>query len=462
MAAQPAPIPLGMQSYQRLKSGFPEVVLRNLILEKDSSGASADQVLRLQRAGLRKLVTFPAGIRGIYQMDGVLGGLTFVVAGNTLYSTNLATFTSIGSITGDTAPAKMAANFERLGIVSGGKFWTYNGSTLTQVTLPDDQSPIDVDVINSYFILTLSDGTFYWLAPGQADFSDPDPGHDADPALQFATAEGLPDGLRAVKRLRDDLYFFGAVSIEVWQPTGDAVATFSRAAGRTIERGCMARDSVVICDNTLFFVGDDGVVYRLSDVPARISSFGIEERIRKRTGAVSAFTYTADGHKFYVLRIPGQGSFAYDVATEAWSEFATLGQMTWRAIIGLDTANGPLAGDASGNLFVLDPEYALDNGVAFERMVTATIALDAHRRANPSMAIFVGCDAETGFSLRWKDALGDWSTPRPLTARPGSDILNAWRLGSTRGAYRTFEISTVANSIVRISGAIANSTRGSA
>lgn len=448
-----ASVPLGVEAYVRTKTGFPETKLRNLYLEKDATGASVDELLRLQRPGLNPQITVSGAVRGIFQMDGALDGLIFVVAGSTLYSTDLATSTTIGTVPDDGLPVAMGATFERLGLVSAGEFWTYDGTTLAQVDLPDGKAPTDLDVLNSYFILPLADGTFYWLAPGQADFSSP------DAALQFATAEALPDGVRAVRRLRDEFFLFGSATVEVWQPTGDANATFQRAQGRTLDRGCQSRDSVRTLDNSVFWVGDDGVVYRVSDVPKRVSSFGIEERIRKRTDSCSAWTFTADGHKFYVLHIGGQGTFAYDISTETWSEFATIGQTLWQARIGCDAAAGPLAGNSSGKVFMLDPDCSTDDGAAFEKCVSGTVPLTATKVANPSLAIYVGSDIATSYSLRWKDALTDWSDPRLLSARAGSDILNAWRLPATRGAWRTFEISTTSAASVRISGARANETR---
>lgn len=455
-------IPLGLQAYERTNTGYPEVILRNLYLEEDKSGASVDQVLRLQRPGLRKLLDFPAPIRAIYQTDGVFGGQGFVVAGTKFYRTDFATITEIGEVENDNLPARIEANFEHVAIVSAGKYYIYDGETVENVPLPDDKAPIDLAVINSYFILPLSNGTFYWQTPGVTGFddTDDDPTNDLEP-LNFATAEANPDGLLAVMRLRDDLFFFGPRSIEVWQTTGDAEATFRRAGGRMIDRGCQSRETVVGFDNSVVFVGEDNLVYRLQDVPIRISTAGIEERIRKRSNDCSAFQFTADGHKFYVLRIPSQGTFAYDAATQTWSEFSTIGAATWTARLGLDTAIGPIAADDAGGLLALDPRAPTDDGAPIERTVTGTVALTARRIPNSSVAIYFGCDDETIVNLRWKDALTEWSEPRQLTARAGSDIINAWRLGATRGAHRTFEISTASISLVRISSASANDARAS-
>jgi hypothetical protein len=441
-------VPLGLQAYGRARGLQPETRLRNLYIEKDESGGSPDQVYRLQRPGLTRLVEFPAAIRGIYQADNVLGSLTAVVAGDTLYTTDNASFDAIGTIPTDGDQVTMAASFERLGIATAGEFWTYDGATLAAIALPDDQAIVDLAVLDSYFILGTSSGKFYWLAPGSSTVN----------ALDFADAESLPDGLVGVRKLRDDLFFFGSRSVEVWQASGDSSGSlFTPAKGRGFDRGAQARETIQIIDNSVTWVGDDGLVYRVHDVPERISTFGIEEKIRNRTDLCSAFVVTTEGHKFYVLRIPGQGTFAYDVSSQSWCEFSTLGETVFRPHCGIDTGNGPLLADATGKLFSFDPDAVTDDGLAIERLVTGTVALSNKPVRNNSLAMEVGSLVAATYRLRYRDALDtDWTGPITVSARAGSDIVNVWRLGANRGANRTFEISTTDATKIRISGAIAN------
>ena len=440
-------VPLGLQSYARPRGIQPETRLVNLYLEEDASGGSPDAVYRLQRPGLRRLLTLPAAIRGIYQSDNVLSSQTIIVAGDRFYVSDLAGFTDIGPITSDGDSVTIEANFERVFVATAGELWTYDGETLEQIELPDGQPIVDLDIINSYCVVGLSDGRFFWLVPGEIVFD----------ALNFATAESLPDGIVAVRRLKDELFFFGSRSVEVWQATGDADSTFQRAGGRLIDRGCLARETVAMFDNSLIFVGEDGIVYRISDVPKRLSTFGIEERIRRRTDLCSAFVFTSEGSKFYCLRVPGEATFAYDAATDKWCEFSSLNATVWIPTTGLDTNAGAICGDAVGKIYILDPDQLTDDGVAIQRLVTGTIALPATPIRNSSLAIGVGCDAAATFTLRYRDSRDDdWTQPISLSARSGSDVMNVWRLGAARGASRTFEISTVSPTKIRISGAVAN------
>jgi hypothetical protein len=452
-------VPLGTQAYQRLASNSPEVRLVNLYMEEDQSGASPDQFQRLQRPGLTTAATFAGPIRGLYQSDNAVTSTTVIVAGSSWFHYDGTDIVGIATVENDGATVRMAATFERVGLVTAGDFHVWNGEIATKVQVRDKLEPlaagivltdlppiVDCDVLNGYFILTTATGTFYWLVPGETSVQ----------ALNFATAEALPDGTAAVRRLRDDLFFFGSDSIEVWQATGDADATFSRATGRLIDRGIQTRDTLEIFDNSLVWIGDDGIVYRLSEVPERISTFGIEERIKNRTDDPSAWVFTSYGHKFYVLRIPGEGTFAYDASTKIWSEFASLGQDVWAPRLGIDTATGAMSGDESGKLYRLDPTSSLDDGQPFERLVSGTIAIGSKPITNSSFALGVGSDDAATFKLRWHDPRRGWSQAIELRARGEGDILNAWRLGVARAPSRTFEISTVSPTVIRISGAIAN------
>lgn len=445
-------VPLGHEAYQRSASGLPETRLVNLYMEDDKSGISPDGVVRLQRPGMTRTETMSSRIRALYQSDNTLSSNTIYVSG-TEWGYIDGDKTVIGTVEDDGAGARIAATFERLGVVSAGVFSIWDGTTVTVVKIRDKEDPnaagleftdpepiIDFDVLNGYFILATHSGSLYWLVPGETSLNP----------LNFATAEALPDGCRAVRRLRDDVFFFGSESVEVWQSTGDDSATFARIPGRLIDRGILSRESLAIFDNSLVWVGDDNIVYRMEETPKRISTFGLEERLSRATDSPSAWVMTSLGHKFYILNVPGEGTYAFDAASQIWSEFE------WSAILGIDTMRGAIAADNAGGLFALDPRSSLDDGTPFLRLVTGTIAVSPKPIANPSLAIGIGSTDPATINLRWNDGRRGWSNTVALQARGDTDVVNAWRLGAARAAYRTFEISTVSPSMVSIYGAVAN------
>jgi len=431
-------IPLGIGSYKRSDGLVPEVVLRNFYLEEDKSGISPDKVLRIQRPGLKRLDDRTDRIRGLHYRTST--GERLSVAGDVLYSGAIGK----GAVPGRLPTALVSTPFATL-IASDGKAYLYN-TTIAALPLPSDAPSggyvQDVEQLNAYAIILLPNGRFYWLVPGKT----------AIEALDYATAESLPDKAVAVRRLGDEFWIFGTQNVEVWQATGDLDAPFQRASGRNFERGCIGRDAVRRFDNTLVWVGDDCQVYRASSVPQVISDPGIAERIRKRTSDCSAWTFGLDGHSFYVLTIPGQGVFAFDASTQAWSEF------TWPAGYGYQEAGQIIAGSAvDGRLWTVDADALTDDGAVFERTVTATIPVMGKPPRNDSVSIGVGSSDTTTIRLRWKDGQDDFPDyHEELTAAAPMDVAQMWRLGMPDQPYRTFEVSCVEPVRIRIAGMMAN------
>lgn len=437
-------VPLGIGSYKRNDGLVPEVVLRNMYLEADKSGISPDKTLRIQRPGLALDFDYGAPIRATHYRTAT--GERLVVSGNQLYSGG-----SVGAIAGEGAVPMTSTQFATA-LVGGVKAYVYT-DTLANVALPND-APLagavrDVDQLNNYILLLQPTGRFYWIVPGETD---------VDP-LNFATAESLPDEGIALRRLGDEFWIFGAENVEVWQPTGDLDLPFARAAGRNFERGCLYRDTVRRFDNTLVWVGDDYQVYRAANVPQVISDAGLSERIRKATSDCSAWTFGIDGHSFYVLRIPGQGTFAYDASTQAWSEFATLGKGVWLPWVGMQIAGVTYAGSSDdGRLWRVSGDAVNDDGVAIECVVTATVPVLGKPPRNDSVSVGVGASADCDILLRWRDGQDDFPAYYdPIEVRAPFDVGTIWRLGQPDQPYRTLEISKIDPNVrIRIAGLMVN------
>lgn len=445
-------IPLGIAGYTRNAAFQPEVILKNLIVEKDDSGASMDEHVRIQRPGLANYQTVMTGtaVRGLFQSSGVADSLPVAVIGDKLIQFNGTTTTVLGTVVDDGDKVEFAGAGDRLGIVSGGMFYIFDG-TLQTIALPDDVEATCLTGTIGYFIIGTATGSWYWLVPGQVEVD----------ALDFATAEVQPDNLIGLATIRDDVFMFGTETVECWQPSGDADAILTPSRGRTFDKGCLSRNSIACFDNSVVWVGNDGVVYLADNVPLRVSTTGIEERIRNRTGSVSAFTYTYDGHYVYVLRIDGIGTFAYDRMSQGWSEFTSADDGFWRAGTSCNLDGGiVLCGDSqSGKVFKLDATISTDDGEVFERAVSGAAPFNNGRIRNDRFEVVVGCDVDTTFNLRWRDGLNDWSTARSMSASAGTSLLATHRLGAAKQPVRTFEISCNEAAVIRISGSTANEGR---
>jgi len=435
-------IPLGTGAYKRSDGFVPEVTLRNMYLEKDESGISPDNTLRITRPGLRPLYQLGGAVRGIDYRVGT--GETLAVAGDMLHNAERV----VGTIGGLGVTPMVSTTFHEA--IVGDKLYLYDTAVIPLDTPVDPftdapQTAQDVDQLNQYILVLMTNGRWYWIVPGEAQYE----------TTQFATAESSADGGVAICRVGDEFWIFGTKTIEPWQATGDQDAPFQRASGRLYERGCLSRDTVRRFDNSVMWVADDYTVCRGGAVPQVVSNNGLSERIRKATAATSAWTFALDGHEFYVLRIPGEGTFAYDAQTQNWCEFSTLGRKEWAPHVGTEANGVTMVGDSdTGAVWTIEP-LADDAGTAIEWVASATVPLTGKTPRNDSISIGVGTPENAKVRVRWKDGQDDYPTVyEELLAVAPFDVCNLYRLGQPLQPYRTVEFSGLTR--VRIAGAMAN------
>lgn len=219
-------------------------------------------------------------------------------------------------------------------------------------------------------------------------------------ALDFASAEASPDNLNGMIVDHGELWLFGLNTIEIWQNTGDSLFTLQRLGNTVIERGCMAIRSPAKVDSSIFWLGDDGVVYRANGYAAqRISNEGVEHSIHTMPTAEDAvgFTFDLEGHKFYALSFPsGDKTHIYDIATGLWHERRS-GSYRWNASTVFSLRSNRIAGDLyNGKLYLLSMDVYAENGTRMSRsQVFPAIHQDEkmlyHRR--------VDFDFEVGYGL---------------------------------------------------------------
>lgn len=436
-------IPLGTKAYRRQASFEPEVELVNMLIERDQSASTVDPVARVMRPGSATIETDGTGAtRGIFRQTGLLGGDRFKVVGSSLYRET----TFVGSVGGPDLIA-WATSIERLFMLSGETIYHYDGVTLGTVPLPDDAAgvAVDIDTLNSYVFVSCSDGTIYWIVPGETEI---------DP-VNFVTAESAPDGLLAGRRLESEIFFFGGSSVEPWQLTGDQDAPIQKAIGRQYERGCLHRDTVRRFDNSIHWVDENGNVCRAGAQPEIVADEGISERIRKRTADLSAMTFSWDRHALYVLRIPGQGSFLFDASTKEWGRFTSAASDMWAPHVAVSDEEGTFFGSAASSAVIqISSESGFDDDAPIEWRITGNVAVVGRPKRNDSFSVGVGCADDCTVRLRWRDA--DQPFPEyyeELQARAPADQPTMYRMGSISPPYRSFELSGVDGVRVRISNA---------
>jgi len=277
----------------------------------------------LQRApGLRLLATVGTGpIRGLNSFNGNL----YVVSGEQLYKVDSTyVVTLIGTVSGSSAPVSMANNGTQLFVACNGPSFVYNSSTLVfgAITDPDFPGALTVSYLDGYFVFIEPNSQRVWVTA----LNDPT---SIDP-LDFASAEGDPDGLVSSIVDHSQVWLFGTSSVEVWYNSGNADFPLQRIEGAFNEIGCAATFSVAKLDNSLYWLGQDargqGIIYRANGYTGqRVSTHAVEWQIQQYDDLSDAvaYTYQQDGHSFYVLNFPSaNATWVYDVATQAWHERA--------------------------------------------------------------------------------------------------------------------------------------------
>ena len=318
-----------------------------------SEGDKADQFMAMAIPGLDLFSEISSSpVRGVHEMAGTL----YTVVNTTLYSVDQnGVETSLGTI-GGSLPVMMADNGAQLAIQGGAlnnQGYVLDSGTLYTGIL--NLPPVsNVIYINGYFVWSVFESDqFIISALGDGLTYDP---------LDVATVEGDPDNIVGMVNSHNQILFAGAETIEPWDNTGAADFPFERSGAAVIERGILDRDSLIKIDNSVQFVGDDKIVYRLNGYDTlRISTHAIEFKIASAAW-YRAFTYTQEGAKFYVLNT-NLGTFAYDMSTGAWHERKSLGKVNYRVSCAIEAYNRTIMGDAyTGKLYVPNLDTHTENG----------------------------------------------------------------------------------------------------
>jgi hypothetical protein len=185
---------------------------------------------------------------------------------------------------------------------------------------------------------------------------------------------------------------------------------------------------------------------------------GVPDPARSR-----AWTFTLDGHTFYVLDLGQEGTFLYDTITSQWCKFSTAGYGQWNFQNGCQWGNLVVGADILTNeVWQQVPTQFLDEGWRdIEHAVTGGlttrsrtyISCDALRLA-ASIGLLDTINGAT-MTMRFSDDQeATWSDPFTIDLiHDDFDGELAWRsLGSFMAPGRIFEITDVGG-LIRIDGA---------
>lgn len=150
--------------------------------------------------------------------------------------------------------------------------------------------------------------------------------------LDFATATAGSDDLVAVEVWHEQLLLLCERHTEVWWDSGNVAFPFQRYDAALIARGLPQGAPYCVCseDNTVFWMGDDGIFYRLDNyAPKRISTHAMETAWAQyplRFTDSSCFVLDQEGHKFIIINFPsGNATWVYDISSGLWHQRESFG-----------------------------------------------------------------------------------------------------------------------------------------
>lgn len=438
---------------ERSMNLFPEVV--NL------PGVKAKSKINLRRRpgyNLLQTVGDTPG-RGKFSVNG----RDFAIAGQSFFEcTSPTTSVLRGLLASSTAtPVRWATTETQLLILADGLgyLFTFATNAFQQVALP--ATFVSITSLDTYFVGLAANSNEFFIS-GLLDGTTWN-------AINFGSSQE-PDNAVAIIECHLYLWILGNEEIILFQDSGNASFPITRVPGTQIEMGCGAVGSVVLCDNTVFWLGagemGGGIVFRADGLlPTRISTHAVETAIQSYPTYSDAIAtvYQRDGHTFYSLHFPsannGNGAtWTYDVSTGMWHERGQWNTAAnpgaWSADLGRYVSycfGKHLVVDySSGNIYEMTRSAATDNGAAL-RWLRVTPFLNAEnitlffRWLQIDMQVGGGlpAGADPQVMLRWSNDGGEnWSNYRQVSCGKVGKFLTRviFRLlGSAR--VRAFEVS---------------------
>lgn len=413
------PIPLVGPTYENRSLPVSAQVTRNFYVEVNLQGG---EIVSFQPFPGLKAFSTGAGVnRGM----GVLNGVLYVVSGGNLVKVaSDGTQTIIGAIEG-TARCGVAEGISDLVITTGaGKPYTYDGTTLTQGT--------DVDLPNASTVTYINNRVVYDGANQDVVFADLLEPLTAN-SFNVIGAESKPDDMLAVFAYKQQMYAFGAETIQPMYNSGEGNPPYAFILNATQEVGIGAVHSIASNNRFAYFFGSDGQIYQLAGLTVNpIGNPAIGQAIAEYATTSDAFgmCFTLDNQQFYLLSFPtGDETWLFNEAAGVWTNLASGTDGSQHFISGYRRIYGKdlVTDRRNGNVYELDHDTYTDAGATIQHR-RDTVAVNGKTFGAPGARVFMDrleLVIETGTSLvsassqvvmQYSDDNGrSWSSERWLT-----------------------------------------------
>lgn len=348
----------------------------------------------------------------------------YFVCGTSLISVDTTgTIATIGTIDPGEGRVELVAGRDYLMLVNGTSGWSYDGSTLAEITDGDfPSSPNDCSYLDGYFIVDDANDRIYVSA-------SEDPTTWA--ATDFATAESDSDDVSAHVATKKNLYVCGSRTTEIWFNSGNVDYPFEVYPNGVLQIGILAASSLAAAGESIYMLGtlgDTGGPFVLEAngfAASVISDSDLNDTLAdlgSRSDAIG-FAYTQAGKTFYVLTFPSDDiTFVYDATAREWHERRSPTTGRWQV-----AGHGYLSGSEihycthSGveNLFTLALGTFQENGASVIRQrITQVMHADRRRielnelelEFEPGIGLTAGQGSDPQVMLRYSvDGGKTWS-----------------------------------------------------
>ena len=453
-------IPLPTESYQHQSLPLSAKRLLNMYAEQEPADART-QVALLPTAGLLPWQTIGTG--PIHAMNNEMAGVWYIASGTRFYRMRTSPASSPPSIEdlGDIGAPNIPGRDDFLDMITiavgvvgvivcvppNAFACAHEDPAVNQLGGTFPGGATSVVYLDGYFAFT-SVIPEQWFISRLADLSDYD-------ALDFASTDSGGGNVR-VMVINRELWFAGTTGFEVWYDAGAADFPFRVRNGASNTHGVAGPRSLVYGDNSLFWLGIDGMVYRSQGYKAvRISTHAIENIIQLLGSGseLTALITTLRGHIFYVINFADR-TIAYDCATQQWADRASApdGTGRWRgnASALVQDGRGVIGDNDSGLLFTIDPRTA-ENGADVLRQIIFP-PIFASSPGNSTNRMFCNrfeVEMEVGGPLSPGDLTLDWSDDGCVTWK-GGRTLNAGTVAETRKRVFTTRLGSFRQRVFRL------------
>ena len=401
------PVPLVGEATRRRHLKLSPEILVNLFPETHP-GKTSDVSLS-GTPGLKLFVDLTDKLRLMHTMVEQF----YALAGTTFYSVNSSGVgTAItGSVPGTTRP-KADDNGTQIAMPIGNGY-VFDSSTndVTQITDGDYNLSSSCCFVGQYLDFVEDNSGKHFLS----DFANA----KSYDALQFATAESVPDNLIANHQFLGDDWLYGTRSTERWYVSGESFPLNPYNDGKW-NIGLGARLSVASNTYVICWLGHDRRVYlSAGGKPEVISTSAIEYAIRQMTsvGDATGYIYSEEEHTFYVLNFTvGNRTFVYDLTIKWWHERSSNGGRFLGDFYANIYGKHLVGSYSDGKIYEMSLDFVDESGnYRIHEGITPAVQVDGGEIQDASLEILLETgitplnENENQIEIRWSDDGHQWS-----------------------------------------------------